>query len=215
MSVRLKRFMERSGVLTTTQFTYRKDLGTCDALLCMSHPLQSAFESGQEARIVQIDFSAAFDGVNHEGILCKLCSVGIGGSVLSKLTQFLSPDPCTLWWKVVEGKWLTLCQECRREVFWAALYHSTWALWSFFPFWKISSSVPIGYAGDATLMNVVPSPGVIVAVTESLIRDLERVSEWCDLWGGNKNTSNAKTVIVSISRTMHPQSPPLTMSELY
>ena len=39
---------------------------------------------------MQIDFSAAFDRVNHLGILYKLCSVGIGGSVLSILTQFLS-----------------------------------------------------------------------------------------------------------------------------
>ena len=82
--------MERSGVLLTTQLAYRKGLGTCDALLCVSHTLQSALESGQEARIVQIDFSAAFDGVNHQGILYKLCSVGIGGSLLSILTQFLS-----------------------------------------------------------------------------------------------------------------------------
>ena len=52
--------------------------------------MQSALESGQEARIVQIDFSAAFDRVNHEGILYRLCSVGIGGFVLSILTQFLS-----------------------------------------------------------------------------------------------------------------------------
>ena len=45
---------------------------------------------GQEARIVQIDFSAAFDRVNHLGIFFKLCCVGVGGSVLSVLTQFLS-----------------------------------------------------------------------------------------------------------------------------
>ena len=44
----------------------------------------------QEAMIVQIDFSAAFDRVNHQGILNKFCSVCIGGSVLSILTQFLS-----------------------------------------------------------------------------------------------------------------------------
>ena len=61
--------MERSGVLTTTQFTYRKGLGTCDALLFVSHALQSSLESGQKAKIVQIDFSAAFDRVNHQGIL--------------------------------------------------------------------------------------------------------------------------------------------------
>ena len=56
----------------------------------MSHTLQSALESEQEARIGQIDFSAAFDSLNHHGILYKLCSVGIEGSVLSILTQFLS-----------------------------------------------------------------------------------------------------------------------------
>ena len=45
---------------------------------------------GQEARIVQINFSAAFDRVNHQVILFKLCSVGVGSSVPSVLTQFLS-----------------------------------------------------------------------------------------------------------------------------
>ena len=82
--------MERSGVLPNTQFAYRKGLGTCDALLCVSHTLLSALESGQEARIEQIDFSDAFDRVNHLDILYKLYSVGIIGSVLSILTQFLS-----------------------------------------------------------------------------------------------------------------------------
>ena len=82
--------MERSGVLPTTQFAYRRGVGTCDALLCVSHTLQSALENGQEARTVQIDFSAAFDRVNHQDILYWLCSVGTLGSVLSILTQFLS-----------------------------------------------------------------------------------------------------------------------------
>ena len=77
-------------MLPTTQFVYRKGLGTCDALLCVSHTLQSALETGQEARILQIYFSAAFDRVDHQAILYRLCSVSIGGSVLSILTQFLS-----------------------------------------------------------------------------------------------------------------------------
>ena len=41
---------------------------------------------------MQIDFSTAFDSVNHHGILYKLSSVGIGVSVLSVLTQFLYLD---------------------------------------------------------------------------------------------------------------------------
>ena len=56
-----------------------------------------------------------------------------------------------------------------------------------------------------------PSPGVIVAVAESLIRDLGRVSELCDLLEMKLNASKTKTMIVSRSSTMHPQSPPLTI----
>ena len=67
-------------MLPTTQFAYQT----------VSHTLQSVLESGQEAIIVGIDFSTAFHRVNHQGILYKLCSVGIEGSVWSLLTQFLS-----------------------------------------------------------------------------------------------------------------------------
>ena len=88
MSDRLGRFIERSGVLPSTQFAYRKGLGTFDVLLYVYHTLQIALERGQEARIVQIDFSGAFDWVNHLGIFYKLCSVGI--EVL-----FLYIDPVT------------------------------------------------------------------------------------------------------------------------
>ena len=97
--------MELTGVLPTTLFAYWKALGTCDAFLCVSHTLQSALESGQEARIVQIDFCAAFDRINHQGILYELCSVGIGGSVLSILTQFLSNRSQRV---MVDGCWSKL-----------------------------------------------------------------------------------------------------------
>ena len=53
----------------------------------------------------------------------------------------------------------------------------------------------IGYADDSTLMAVVPSPA------EFLIRDLGRVSEWCDLWGMKFNASKTK-IIITIGGTV-------------
>ena len=86
----------------------------------MIHTLLSALEIGQEARIVQIDFIATIDRVNHQGILFKLCSLGVGGSVLSVLTQFLSNRS---QYVVVDGCRSKLVnvvsQGCLREVFWA------------------------------------------------------------------------------------------------
>ena len=66
-------------------------------------------------------------------------------------------------------------------------------------------------ADDSTLIAVVPSSGVRVTVAEFLSRDLVKVCEWCDLWWMKLNTSKTKTMIVSRSRTMHPQSPALTI----
>ena len=54
----------------------------------------------------------------------------------------------------------------------------------------------IGYADDSTLMAAVPSPAVRVTVAKALIRDLGRVSEWCDLWGMKLNVTKTKTMIV-------------------
>ena len=62
---------------------------------CASHTLQSTLESGQDARIVQIDFGAAFVLVNHQGILYKLCCVGALRYLY--FHSFYQTDHNTLW----------------------------------------------------------------------------------------------------------------------
>ena len=79
---------------------------------------------------------------------------------------------------------------------------------------SILENTLIGYADESTLMAVVPFPGIRVTVAESLIHDLGRVSEWYDLWGMKLNASKTKTMIVSRSCKMHPQSPPLSIGGL-
>ena len=103
VSVHLGRFIDCRGVLSTTQFTYRKGLGICDAILCAAHTLQSALEMRQETRMVQIDFSAAFNRVNHQGILFKLFSAGVGGSVAKSVLSVLT----------VSHKSVTICRDGR------------------------------------------------------------------------------------------------------
>ena len=56
----------------------------------------------------------------------------------------------------------------------------------------------IGYADGSTFIPEGASPGV----PESLIHDLGRVSEWCDLCEMKLKASETKTMIVSRSRTI-------------
>ena len=62
------------------------------------------------------------------------------------------------------------------------------------------------------MIAVVPPPGYTVTVTESLSRDLVKVSEWRDLYLMKLNASKTKTMMLSRSSTMHAQSPTPTIA---
>ena len=143
----------------------------------VSHTLQSVLDSGQEDRIVQIDFRASFDRVNHQGILYKLCSVGIGGSVFPILSQFLSNQSQHVMLDGCRSKLVNFVSGVPQG---GVLVPCLFLLYTSELFFVLENKL-IGHADDSTLIAVVPSQGVRVTVSESLTRDLVKVSEWCDL----------------------------------
>ena len=118
---------------------------------------------------------------------------------MSILTQFLSNRSQRVLMDSCRCKLVNVLSGVPLGIVWAS-YCSTSTSQRF----SIPENKLIGYADDSTLIAIVSSPGVRVTVAESLIRDIVKVSEWCDIWGLNLNTSKTKTMIVSRSRTMHP-----------
>ena len=92
-----------------------------------------------------------------------------------------------------------------REVFWVHSCSSCTSR-SFSLQWKAPKHVLRGYADDSTLVAAVSSAGERVAVRESMNRDLNKVSLWCDLWAMKLTARKTKTMVVYRSRTVHPQS---------
>ena len=109
---------------------------------------------------MQIDFSAAFDRVNHLGILYKLCSVGIGSSVLSILTQFLSNRSRQIMVDGCRSKLLNVVSGVPQV---SVLGPLLFLVYTSELFSSLENKL-IGYADDSTFMTVVPSLGVRVAV---------------------------------------------------
>ena len=143
--------MERSGVLPTTQFAYRKGLGTCDALLCISHTLQSVLESGQEARIMQIDFRAAFDRVNLQGILYGL-SLWVLEVLCYQYTVSINRSQCI----IVGGCWSKLV-----DVVSGVPQDRVWGRLLFILAVHVLEIKLIGYAAGSTLtqLNIIAVSG--------------------------------------------------------
>ena len=201
----LYRYLESNGLLARSQYAYRKQLGTCDALLDLTSCMQDNLDKGFESRLVQIDFSAAFDLVNHKALIFKLQSIGIGGYILGLLRDFLTDRQQRV---VVDG----VFSEPRPVVSGVPQGSVLGPLL----FLVYTSDMLIGlenkivqYADDTTLVAVIRSPEMRNQAASSLNRDLERINQWCSRWGMKLNSSKTKTLLVSRSRTIEPPHPPL------
>ena len=162
---------------------------------------------GQEARIVQIDFSAALTGSTIRGFSSWSVLWEFLGSVLPVLTHFLSNRS---QYVVVDGCRTKLVIMVSGVPQGSVLGRQLFLLYTAEIFSIVENKL-YGYADYSTWVAVVPSPGERVAVSQSINRDLNRVSVWCNLWRMKMNASKTKTMIVSRSLTVHPQLTPLTL----
>ena len=70
--------------------------------------------------------------------------------------------------------------------------------------WFGLENILVSYADDATLLAVVTSPAARLDVSDSLNRDLAKISSWCRNWGMLMNPTKTQSMIFGRSRTVHP-----------
>ena len=63
MAGKSSHFLENNGLFHLSQFSYRRGLRTCDALLILFHRLQAALDKGMEERFVQLEFQLHLIGL--------------------------------------------------------------------------------------------------------------------------------------------------------
>ena len=75
-------FLLEIEYLNPLQSGLRPGDSTVNQLVYLVHKIYDAFEKGKEVRMVFLDISKAFDKVWHKGLLYKLESLGVRGSLL-------------------------------------------------------------------------------------------------------------------------------------
>ena len=90
MYSRLLKFLNKKLILYKYQFGFRKLHSTYMALMILMDKLIKALENGEFVIGVYLDFSKAFDTVNHKIMLQKLNHYGIRGNALDWFESYLS-----------------------------------------------------------------------------------------------------------------------------
>ena len=98
---KLVEHLEENNLIPDSQHGFRKKRGCLTQLLNHMDNIFSELNSGNEVDVVYLDYSKAFDKVNHKILLAKLEKLGIRGKVLAWITDFLSNRHQTV---MVEGK---------------------------------------------------------------------------------------------------------------
>ena len=87
---RLLTFLEDYNVLFENQFGFRKLHSSYMALMVLTDKLIKSLENGEYVIGVYLDFSKAFDTVDHAILLSKLSHYGIRGNALNWFISYLS-----------------------------------------------------------------------------------------------------------------------------
>ena len=90
MCARLDSYLKLNNILCTNQFGFRKNSNTSDAIIEFLDYVYSSLDKKQSTIAVYLDFSKAFDTVNHEILMSKLHHNGIRRVKLSWFKSYLS-----------------------------------------------------------------------------------------------------------------------------
>ena len=137
--------------------------------------------------------------MSNSGLLFKLKSIDVGGSVLSIHWEFLSNCRQRI---VVDGgtsEWTPIVSGIPQGSVLGLLF----ILYTSEMFVLVENRL-YAYADDSSLLAVVHKPADRPAVAGSLNRDLARIQEWCYHWCMILNPNKTKTLVVSRYRTVNP-----------
>jgi hypothetical protein len=182
------------NLISDYQFGFRPKHSTLDLLTATTQKWADALDKGQEVKVVALDISRAFDSVWHKGLLSKMMSFGIGGSLYRWIREFLTHR----FIKVV----LNGCHSALGLVNSGVPQGSILGPTLFLMFINdlsnaIRSDINM-FADDTTISVVNPSVSSRSSTVRSLNKDLEKIESWAERWLVTFNAK--KTQLLQISR---------------
>ena len=200
----LMSYLEKKNILNPTQFGFRRNHNTFQALNLFSSDIYSALDNKLSVLSVFIDFAKAFDTVNHKILLDKLYHYGIRGPIHSWFTDYLTNRTQQT---VFEGELSTLNNNHLGVPQGSILGPILFLIYINDISDIFTHSKTILFADDMTLYLVGPHPEQLITTAN---KELHQLYQWCI---SNRLTINTdKTYFMLFTTKKYHQLPPLQIN---
>jgi hypothetical protein len=187
-------FLKENTILTSSQSGFIPGDSTINQLLIMYDSLCSAFDDGITTQAVYLDITKAFDRVWHRGLLHKLESVGIIGSMLDWFKNYLNNRKQAVVIRGEISEFKTIVSGVPQG---SVLGPLLFLIYINDIVEDIQSDIRL-FADDTSLSLAHDNP---ITQSEILNYDLDRIVEWSHQWKVNFNQT--KTEVVNFVQGSH------------
>ena len=198
-------YFETNNLFSSCQSGFRKGDSCVSQLLSITHDIFKGFDANPpiDTRGIFLDMSKAFDRVWHEGLIFKLKSYGISGSLLILIQNFLSGRSQRVVLNGQVSDWVEILAGVPQGSILGPLF-----------FLIFINDLPVGleskakiFADDTSLFSLILDQ---VRSYNELTRDLDKISEWAYQWKMSFNPDPSKQAVeVCFTRKLDQPNPPV------
>lgn len=204
---RLSKYLHKFQVLSLSQFGFRQDYSTELALLSLTEKLKRAIDKGLYAGSVFIDFTKAFDTINHYILFLKLEAIGVTGPALMLIKNYLLNRS-----QVVS---LSGFQSTPKVTNIGVPQGSILGPLLFIIYindlpTSLTTSESLLYADDTTIIN---TDKCLRSLTQKLNNDLSSLTAWCFHNKLQINPTKTKFVVFHSHQREHNHIPPIFINQ--
>ena len=183
-------FFRDNNIITAFQSGFVPGDSTVNQLIDIYNTFCKALDEGKEVRAIFCDISKAFDRVWHKGLLFKLKSAGVSGSLLTWFSDYLNDRKQRVVLPGASSSWTSVKAGVPQG---SILGPLLFLLYINDIVEDINSSIRL-FADDTSLYIIVDDP---IQAAEQLNLDLAKIHHWADKWLVTFNPGKSESILLS------------------